>query len=1179
MAAPEQWSPIFDIGSYGNSLYPITSTAVLRDGWVVVTWLNTTTHQTQYRVLNADGTAFTSEVIVNSSQEKPIEQPNVAALPNGLFMVAYDDYLTGGESNLNLNKYDVFTGIFASNAIDRKNGPLAPVISSFKDGSFNINYYYGVDGSKYYHHAAPSGSDTNGYGQIDGDYKLKIFGIGSVSVDQSSYALLFKQQIDAQRENISINIRSKKGDLIANKLVVTANNSLSEYASVAALSNGNYAVVYVEQSNPQTLKAKIFSAGGILLTPNAIVLYQSDSLIWDPSVQKTSNGGFVFAACRSAGVVQLGTFSSEGINLFQINGGTSVNESEISTLNDGRFAVTWRADLAIKGQIFDPRTAPVDWTGDDIGQQYAGTKFGDHLRGAGGNDTLFGSAGDDVLNGGDGGDRLDGGAGWDLATYIDTPDAVIIDLSDNSNNGGAAAGDVLIGIESLQGTNQGDTLTSVLGANGSGSELHGAGGGDILKGQNGGDRLYGEEGDDTLEGGAGSDILDGGNGWDLATYINVAGQGVTVDLSNNANNAGGALGDTLVDIEVVQGSNQADTLTSIDRGGGTGAELHGAGGADTLTGKGGGDRLFGEAGNDILRGGAGGDVLDGGADSDTAVFSGQRSAYTITDNLDGTFTVTGLDGTDRLTNIELVKFDDVTETLTPGAENHDPDRLTFLDDSNAASVDADAITPVLGTLKAHDPDTGQTLSYAIDLSDANQGRFTITNGNQLSVASGTLDAGTYTVKVRVSDGHGGALVKDFTIVSNPVVNGNHAPSTLRLNDATQVSINENALFNGTLSASDGDGDTNLTWSFDDSVAGHANSLFEIDNSGTGNKLLKLKAGIDYEALPAGQKYVTVYLKADDGKAGGTSATQAFTIAVADLDETPPNQAPTGVTLSGHAANEYAMAGREVGTLSATDANNDVLSYALLDDAGGRFMLSGNRILVADGFRLDFEQARSHTISVQASDGRGGVASQAFTIDVGNIDPEFTGGTARNDVFYGGVKNDVLLGNLGNDRLFGGVGNDTLKGEAGNDTLGGGAGLDKLYGTKGSASRDAFVFDTKLTSRSVAAKNKDTIVDFGPKYDSIFLDDAAFGNKTIANYLKGKGAGLDHAYKMKSSFFRVGDKALDRDDFFIAKKVKPTEVKLYWDADGSGSKAMLEIGTVKLQKGEGTALTYKDFLFI
>ncbi|MBQ0822512.1 hypothetical protein KBI52_20200 [Microvirga sp. HBU67558] len=323
----------------------------------------------------------------------------------------------------------------------------------------------------------------------------------------------------------------------------------------------------------------------------------------------------------------------------------------------------------------------------------------------------------------------------------------------------------------------------------------------------------------------------------------------------------------------------------------------------------------------------------------------------------------------------------------------------------------------------------------------------------------------------------------------------------------------------------------------------------------------------------------VYLNASDGKPGGTSALQGFKIAVADLDETPPNQAPTGVTLSGRSAAEYAPAGREVGTLSATDANGDRVSYALIDDAGGRFMLSGNRILVADGFRLDWEQARSHTIAVQASDGRGGVASQAFTIEVGNVDPEFTAGTARDDVFHGGALNDVLLGNAGHDRLFGGAGNDTLKGEAGNDTIGGGAGLDKLTGTKGSGSRDAFVFDTRLTSKGVAARNKDTIVDFGPKYDSIYLDDAAFSNRTIANYLKGKGAALDHAFKMKSSFFRVGDKALDRDDFFIAKKIKSTEYKLYWDADGSGSKAMLEIGTVKLQKGEGTALTYKDFFFI
>jgi Tol biopolymer transport system component len=224
------------------------------------------------------------------------------------------------------------------------------------------------------------------------------------------------------------------------------------------------------------------------------------------------------------------------------------------------------------------------------------------------------------------------------------------------------------------------------------------------------------------------------------------------------------------------------------------------------------------------------------------------------------------------------------------------------------------------------------------------------------------------------------------------------------------------------------------------------------------------------------------------------------------------------------------------------------------------------------------QTKSVSYSVDLASGQ--IARDATPdTQTGNTGADVLTGDAFGNLLSGGSGNDVLNGLEGHDRLAGGAGKDILKGGAGNDTIGGGAGLDKLYGTKGAASRDAFVFDTKLTSKSVANKNKDVIYDFGPKYDSIYLDDAAFGNRTIAKYLKGKGAGLDHACTMKSSFFRVGDKALDRDDFFIARKVKPTEVKLYWDADGSGAKAMLEIGTVKLQKGEGTSLTYRDFLFI
>jgi Ca2+-binding RTX toxin-like protein len=193
-----------------------------------------------------------------------------------------------------------------------------------------------------------------------------------------------------------------------------------------------------------------------------------------------------------------------------------------------------------------------------------------------------------------------------------------------------------------------------------------------------------------------------------------------------------------------------------------------------------------------------------------------------------------------------------------------------------------------------------------------------------------------------------------------------------------------------------------------------------------------------------------------------------------------------------------------------------------------------------------------------------------------VNPEITRGTSGNDVLYGGGARDKLSGGVGNDRLFGGANKDVVKGEAGRDMIGGGAGIDKLYGGKGKTSADTFVFDTKVTKASVAKKHVDTIYDFGPKYDAFAFDDAAFTNKTIAKYLKGKAVGLDTPLKMKAGFFRAGDKALDRDDFFIFNQ---STGKLYWDVDGSGSKAMVEIANVRFQKGEGTAITHKDFFFI
>ena len=89
-------------------------------------------------------------------------------------------------------------------------------------------------------------------------------------------------------------------------------------------------------------------------------------------------------------------------------------------------------------------------------------------------------------------------------------------------------------------------------------------------------------------------------------------------------------------------------------------------GQDTVNGGSANDYLLSYAGNDVVSGGAGNDTLDastgndvitGGVGLDTAIFSGTAGSYAITRNGLVT-TISGPDGIDTLTSVELLKFGD-----------------------------------------------------------------------------------------------------------------------------------------------------------------------------------------------------------------------------------------------------------------------------------------------------------------------------------------------------------------------------------------------------------------------------------------------------------------------------------------------------------------------------------------
>jgi hypothetical protein len=80
----------------------------------------------------------------------------------------------------------------------------------------------------------------------------------------------------------------------------------------------------------------------------------------------------------------------------------------------------------------------------------------------------------------------------------------------------------------------------------------------------------------------------------------------------------------------------------------------------------GNDTLTGNDTVNRLTGGLGNDSINGGINVDTAIVSGVRAAYTVTQTATGVFQVVGADGTDTLTAVEFLQFDDQVLRLRPG---------------------------------------------------------------------------------------------------------------------------------------------------------------------------------------------------------------------------------------------------------------------------------------------------------------------------------------------------------------------------------------------------------------------------------------------------------------------------------------------------------------------------------
>lgn len=563
----------FRINSYTQYGQQNVALSGFADGGFIATWQSWAQDGSSQGVFgqryDASGIKVGSEFLVNTTTQSSQDNPSVATLAGGGFVVTWGS--ADGD----------YHGIFGQK-YDAAGNPVG--------AEFQINTYTSGNQS-----IGPVAALTGGGFVVTWD-TLEVSG---------SHNGIFAQRfaLDGTPVGAEFQVNSYTGSQAA--------------SSVTAMNDGGFVVVWASYAQDGDLIGNYgqrYDASGVAIGAEFQINTYTTGNQADPVVAALADGGFVVVwpsegQDGSGYGVYAQRYDSTGAMVgaeYKINTYTADNQLRpvVAALENGGFVVTWDSrgqDGSLEG-VFAQQFTP----------QMFGTAASETLVDTVGSNWLIGQAGDDILIGDGGNDVLDGGAGIDTASYVNAGGGVLAYLNWGLSQG-ADGDDTLTNIENLAGGDFADRLVGDAAAN----VLTGGMGDDILKGKGGNDTLLGGDGNDKLFGGADAETMDGGNGDDI--LIGLAGADV-LNGGAGADHIYGGRGD-----DAITGGTGADVLrgnlgNDVLDGGNQSDKLFGGGGNDTLNGGQGDDYLYGENGDDILNGGAGNDAMTGGAGADSFVF-------------------------------------------------------------------------------------------------------------------------------------------------------------------------------------------------------------------------------------------------------------------------------------------------------------------------------------------------------------------------------------------------------------------------------------------------------------------------------------------------------------------------------------------------------------------------------
>lgn len=485
-------------------------------------------------------------------------------------------------------------------------------------------------------------------------------------------------------------------------------------------------------------------------------------------------------------------------------------------------------------------------------------------------------------------------------------------------------------------------------------------------------------------------------------------------------------------------------------------------------------------GNDVANRislGSGINSANGAGGSDTAVFSGMRSAYTVTQVSQTQWTVTRLGETTTLNNFETAEFADTTIQLQNSSVTTAKDDSFSLPENlvlsgsvfsnngsgadSAGSGGSLSVTLLNGAATVGVP---VTLASGAILTLNSDGSFSYNPGTAylaLNVGESEADSFTYTV----TDGSTSSTATVTLIIQGA------APVPTSGNDLLiGVAVGTNSLDG--LAGDDvmigrvGENDTLWGNAGNDTIYGDS-----------GYDLLIGEGGTDF--IYGGNGFDVIYGDHQDlNRAGLISSADATDALFGENGNDTIYGGGGGDGIDGGSGDDLLYGdsgvdwiyggtgldtiygGTDGDALFGEDDNDTIYGEDGNDSLDGGWgndsLFGGNGVdFIYGGFGNDNIDGGADTDSIQGQDGDdtidGGLGDDGID---GGYDNDILFGGAGTDWIYGGFGDDLIYGHTSSDdgtetdALFGQEGNDTIHGGGGGDSIDGGTGNDYLYGEAG-----------------------------------------------------------------------------------------------------------------------------------